>query len=152
MDYDDIFQSDHGDDNNNQHQNLLDHNLDDELEHNDWQSNRQERARQRRPFWISRFDDDVEDEMVSFVKDDSDSGGGKRKKFSSGGGSSSKKKENKLSASKFSDRGGRLNEKGGSKFKNDKEGPRMLDDDNFIDECGDNRDKAFSMLVGLNYN
>ncbi|CAI9274806.1 unnamed protein product [Lactuca saligna] len=187
MDYDDGFQSDHGDDNNNQHQNLLDDNLDDELEDNDWQSNRQERSptpvhnesdskSKPRKRLIKKstaeetlpdfaIDDDVEDEMASFVRDDSDSGGGKRKKFSSGGGSSSKKREKKLSASKFSDRGGRSNEKGGSKFKvnskrggrsggddaevkemwdtiaggdseDDKEGPRMLDDDNFIDDTG----------------
>ncbi|CAI9286902.1 unnamed protein product [Lactuca saligna] len=104
MDYDDEFQSDHGDDNNNQHQNLLDHNLDDELEDNDWQSHRQERSR-----W-----------------DDLDSGSRKRKKFFSGGRSSRKKREKKLSASKFSDRGGRSNEKGESKFKVNSKGGGMM--------------------------
>ncbi|XP_024995465.1 protein IWS1 homolog 1 isoform X1 [Cynara cardunculus var. scolymus] len=106
--------------------------------------------------------DDVEDEMAAFVRDDSDSGGGKRKKFSSGGGSS-KKREKKSSSSKFMDRGGRASEKGGSKFKvnrsgrsggddaevkemwdtiagddseDDKEVPRMADDDQFIDDSG----------------
>ncbi|KAJ9549752.1 hypothetical protein OSB04_022295 [Centaurea solstitialis] len=110
--------------------------------------------------------DDVEDEMADFVRDDSDSGGGKRKRLSSGGGSSgSKKREKKSSSSssKFVDRGGRSSEKGGSKFKanrggrsgredaevkemwdtiaggdseDDKEGPRMADDDQFIDDSG----------------
>ncbi|KAL7617198.1 hypothetical protein Lser_V15G02203 [Lactuca serriola] len=202
MDYNDRFQSDHGDDNNNQHQNLLDDNLDDELEDNDWQSNMQERSStpvhnesdsklKPRKRLIKKstmeetlpnfaIDDDVEDEMASFFRDDSDSGGGKRKKFSSDGGSSSKKRE-KLSASKFSDRRRRSNEKGGSKFKvnskmggrsggddakvkemwdtiaggdseDDKEDLGRLDDDHFLDECGDTRNKAFSILVGLSYN
>ncbi|KAK9076028.1 hypothetical protein SSX86_004358 [Deinandra increscens subsp. villosa] len=190
MDYDDGFQSDHGDDNNNnninQHQHLLDDNLEDELEDNDWQSNRQERSptpvfnesdskSKPRKRLIKKsaavetvpdfgIDDDVADEMADFVRDDSDSGGGKRKKFSSGGdGGSGKKREKKFSSSKFSDRGGRGSEKSGSKgnskrsgrsggndaevkemwdtiaggdSEDDKEGARMLDDDNFIDDTG----------------
>lgn len=186
MDYDDEYQSDHGDDNNNQNQHLLDDNLDDEFEDNDWQSNRPERSptpvfnesdskSKPRKRLIKKstaeetvpnfaMDDDVEDEMADFVRDDSDSGGGKRKKFSSGDGSS-KKREKKFSSSKFSDSGGRGSEKGGSKFKgnskrsgrsggddaevkemwdsiaggdseDDKEGTRMVDDDNFIDDTG----------------
>lgn len=190
VDYDDGFQSDDGDDNNNQQQqHILDDNLDDELEDIDWQSSRQERSpapvvndsdskskpRKRlikkstaeEPLPSFAVDDDVEDDVAAFVRDDSDSGGGKRKKFSSGGGGSSgsKKRDKKLSSSKFSDRGGRSGEKGGSRFKgssskrsgrsgddaevkemwdtiaggdseDDKEGPRMVDDDNFIDDTG----------------
>ncbi|KAD5317335.1 hypothetical protein E3N88_17281 [Mikania micrantha] len=186
MDYDDGFQSDHGDDNNNQDQHLLDDNLEDELEDNDWQSNR--RARSPTPVFNDSdsksrprkrlikkstaeesvpdfgMDDDVEDVVAAFVRDDSDSGGGKRKKFSGDSGSG-KKREKKFSSSKFSDRGGRSSDKGGSKFKgngkrsghsgrvdaevkemwetvaggdseDDKEGTRMVDDDNFIDDTG----------------
>ncbi|XP_076910986.1 protein IWS1 homolog 1-like [Bidens hawaiensis] len=174
MDFDDGFQSDH--DNNND-------NLEDEVDdNNDWQapvfddSDSTSRPRKR---LIKKstaeeavpdfgMDDDVEDDVAAFVRDESD-GGGKRKKVSGDGGSASgKKMEKKFNSSKFSDKGGRSGEKGGSKFKgsgssskrsgrsgghdaevkemwdtiaggdseDDKEGPRMVDDDNFIDDSG----------------
>ncbi|KAL8268646.1 hypothetical protein R6Q59_002444 [Mikania micrantha] len=119
-------------------QHLLDDTLEDELEDNDWQSNR--RARSPKPVFNDSdsksrprkrlikkstaeesvpdfgMDDDVEDVAAAFVRDDSDSGGGKRKKFSGDSGSG-KKREKKFSSSNFSDRGGRSSDKGGSKFK-----------------------------------
>ncbi|XP_071701962.1 protein IWS1 homolog 1-like [Rutidosis leptorrhynchoides] len=197
MDYDDGFQSDHGDDNDNnnndeQHHQLFDDNLEDEIDDTDWQSNREStpvfnesdsksKPRKRlikkstadEPSPGFPVDDDVEDEMAAFVRDDEYSGGGGKRKFSGDGGSGSKRKEKKSSFSKFSEKAGRGgSEKSGMKFKgssgskrsgrsgggggggddaevkemwdtiaggdseDDKEGPRMLDDDNFIDDTG----------------
>nr|GEW32235.1 protein IWS1 homolog 1 [Tanacetum cinerariifolium] len=187
MDYDDGFQSDHGDD-NQQPQHLVDENLEDELEDNDWNNDRQNRSptpvyndsdskSKPRKRLIKKsnveesvpdFVEDLEDDVAEFVRDgDSDgSGGGKRKKMDSASGGSAKKK--KFSSGKFTDRGGerdrggRNGEKSGSKSKgngkrrsgedaevkemwetvaggdseDDKDGPRLADDDNFIDDTG----------------
>ncbi|KAI3706918.1 hypothetical protein L6452_25002 [Arctium lappa] len=113
------------------------------------------------------IDDDLEDETTAFVRDDSDSSGGKRKSMSN-----SKKKEKKSSYSKFLDKGGREREKSVSKLKvnskrggrsggddaevkemwdtiaggdseDDKEGTRMADDDNFIDDTGVDPDDRY---------
>ncbi|PWA65684.1 Transcription factor IIS [Artemisia annua] len=186
MDYDDGFQSDHGDDNNHQqHQqphHLIDENLDDELDDNDWNNDRQNRSptpvynesdskSKPRKRLIKKstveesapdFVDEVEDDVDGFVREDSDGsgGGGKRKKVEGSG------KKKKFSSGKFTDRerererGGR-SEKSGSKSKgsgkrrsgedaevkemwetvagdseDDKDGPRLADDDNFIDDTG----------------
>ncbi|KAF5801630.1 putative transcription regulator IWS1 family [Helianthus annuus] len=111
-------------------------------------------------------DDVEDDVAAFVVRDDDeDGGGGKRKKsFGDGGSGSGKKREKKFSSSKFSDKG--RGDKGGSKSskgngkrsgrsgghdaevkemwdtiaggdsEDDKEGPRMVDDDNFIDDTG----------------
>ncbi|XP_076906986.1 protein IWS1 homolog 1-like [Bidens hawaiensis] len=174
MDFDEGFQSDHDNNNND--------NLEDDVEdNNDWQTpafNDSDSTSRPRKRLIKKstaeeavpdfgMDDDVEDDMAAFVRDESDGGGGKRKKFDGGSGSGSKKREKMFSSSKFTDKGGRSGEKGASKFKgsggskksgrtgghdaevkemwdtiaggdseDDKEGPRMVDDDNFIDDSG----------------
>ncbi|GJU15406.1 protein IWS1 homolog 1 [Tanacetum coccineum] len=143
MDYDDGFQSDHGDDNQQQQpQHLIDENLEDELDDNDWDNDRQNRSptpvynesdskSKPRKRLIKKttveesvpdFVDEVEDDVAEFVREDSDgSGGGKRKKMDSASGGSAKKK--KFSSGKFTDRGGererggRSGEKSGSKSK-----------------------------------
>nr|XP_043607323.1 protein IWS1 homolog 1-like [Erigeron canadensis] len=189
MDPDDGFQSDQGDDdfsNQNQYNHhLVDDNLEDEIEEDDWnkepppppvynESDSKARPRKRLIKKSTAVeppvpDFPVDDDVATFVRDDSDSGG-ERKKFSSGGGSASgsgKKKEKKSSFSKSMNKaGGRISggEKSGGKFKgngrkrksgddaevremwdtvaggadseDDKEGPRMADDDNFIDDTG----------------
>ncbi|KAI7749907.1 hypothetical protein M8C21_014080 [Ambrosia artemisiifolia] len=192
MDYDDGFQSDHGDDNNNQQ--LFDDNLEDDVDDNDWRSNNnnnrspspvydesESKSRPRKRLikkstaeeTVPDFgmDDDVEDDVAAFVRDDGyddlDGGGGGKRKKSFGDGGSGKKREKKFSSSKFSDKADKGGRSGGERSKvkgngkrsgrsgghdaevkemwdtiaggdseDDKEGTRLVDDDNFIDDTG----------------